>query len=30
MLIAGVDRRFVENGTFTDNETTLATNTIRR
>ena len=25
MLIAGVDRRFVENGTFTDNETTLAT-----
>jgi hypothetical protein len=25
MLIAGVDRRFVENGTFTDNETTVAT-----
>ena len=25
MLIAGVDRRFVEHGTFTDNETTLAT-----
>ena len=25
MLIAGVDRRFVENGTFTDYETTLAT-----
>ena len=24
-LIAGVDRRFVENGTFTDNETTVAT-----
>ena len=25
MLFAGVDRRFVENGTFTDNETTVAT-----
>ena len=25
MVIAGVDRRFVENGTFTDNETTVAT-----
>ena len=25
MLIAGVDRRFVEHGTFTDNETTVAT-----
>jgi len=25
MLIAGVDRRFVENGTFTDRETTVAT-----
>lgn len=25
MLIAGVDRRFVDNRTFTDNETTLAT-----
>ena len=25
MLIGGVDRRFVEHGTFTDNETTLAT-----
>ena len=25
MLIAGVDRRFVENGTFTDNETIVAT-----
>ena len=25
MLIAGVDRRFVENGTFTENETTVAT-----
>ena len=25
MLIAGVDRRFVEKGTFTDNETTVAT-----
>jgi len=25
MLIAGVDHRFVENGTFTDNETTVAT-----
>ncbi len=25
MLIAGVDRRFIENGTFTDNETTVAT-----
>lgn len=25
MLISGVDRRFVENGTFTDNETTVAT-----
>jgi signal transduction histidine kinase len=25
MLIAGVDRRFVEHGTFTDHETTLAT-----
>ena len=25
MLIAGVDRRFVENGTFTDNETTVTT-----
>ena len=25
MLIAGVDRRFVENRTFTDNETTVAT-----
>lgn len=25
MLLAGVDRRFVENGTFTDNETTVAT-----
>ena len=25
MLIAGVDRRFVEHGTFTDNETTMAT-----
>jgi len=25
ILIAGVDRRFVENGTFTDNETTVAT-----
>lgn len=24
MVIAGVDRRFVENGTFTDNETTVA------
>ena len=24
-LIAGVDRRFVENGTFSDNETTVAT-----
>jgi hypothetical protein len=25
MLIAGVDRRFVDNGTFTDKETTVAT-----